>query len=449
MMKIRLSPSEVTALLHTKLDALLAECDQVSENAAYGQTLDDLDTFFLTKGRKFLQETFEAKLQERIDQTEATTEAKQCPDCKEKTHYQDRRSKTIVSAHGHVTAFRRYRYCKPCDSYSFPVEASLGLSTGYTINAKRLATRCCGFWSYRLAAESLAELCGIHLCHRIVGEIVQKVAPELAVKMENNTAIREEFQKAKGETEFYTDGAFIHTRNEEGKPEWCEVKVGAYAKRECGESATPEEWATRDLPEPTVVSAFAAIEEKPKFQERCQKERRRLGIGGVKSALGDGAKWIWSLIFFLFGKTMECLDIYHAAEHLSDCGKVLFGAGEVSKEWFERMRLVLLSEGFAGIERELLLVLEGLTKGQKKKRKAVNNLLKYFRRNKGRMNYRERLAEGRAIGSGLIEGACKNLVGRRLKQTGACWRKPRANRMAIICAALYSSQWKHCWKNPN
>ena len=38
-----------------------------------------------------------------------------------------------------------------------------------------------------------------------------------------------------------------------------------------------------------------------------------------------------------------------------------------------------------------------------------------------------------AIGSGLIEGACKNLVGRRLKQTGAPWRLSRANRMATIC----------------
>jgi hypothetical protein len=333
------------------------------------------------------------------------------------------------------------------------------LAAGYTINAKRLATRCCGFWSYRLAAESLAELCGIHLCHRVVGEIVQQVAPELAVKMENNTAIREEFQKAKGETEFSTDGTFVNTRNDEDKTEWCEVKVGAFAKREVGESATPAEWATRDLPKPTVVSAFAAIENKKEFQERCQKERRRVGVGGVKSALGDGAKWIGSLVFFLFGRVSECLDIYHAAEHISDCGKVLFGVGEVKTEWFERMRLVLLSEGFLGIERELLLVLTSLTKRQKKKRKVVNRLLEYFRRNKGRLNYCERLASGRAIGrpsgargqkrSGLREGACKNLVGRRLKQTGACWRKPRANRMAIICAALYSSQWKHCWKNSN
>jgi hypothetical protein len=157
--------------------------------------------------------------------------------------------------------------------------------------------------------------------------------------MQENTAVREEFQKAKGETEFYTDGVFVNCREVKDKPQWCEMKVGAFVKRKRGASATPEEWATRDLPEPTVVSAFAAIESKDAFQERCQKERRRLGVGGVKSALGDGAKWIWSLAVLLFGKTQECLDIYHAAEHIAACGKVLFGEGKESTAWIERLRL--------------------------------------------------------------------------------------------------------------
>ena len=40
---------------------------------------------------------------------------------------------------------------------------------------------------------------------------------------------------------------------------------------------------------------------------------------------------------FLFGKTMECLDIYHAAQHISDCSKVLFGTGEAATEWLDGM----------------------------------------------------------------------------------------------------------------
>ena len=68
------------------------------------------------------------------------------------------------------------------------------------------------------------------------------------------------------------------------------MKVGVLAKRERGTSATPLEWETRELPKPTVVSAFAAIESKEEFLERCQNERRRVGVGGISSALPPGPR---------------------------------------------------------------------------------------------------------------------------------------------------------------
>jgi hypothetical protein len=79
--------------------------------------------------------------------------------------------------------------------------------------------------------------------------------------------------------------------------------------------------------------------------------------------------------------------------------------------------------------------------------KLVDSLLEYFRNNSERLNYCERLASGRMIGSGLIEGACKNLIGRRFKQTKSCWRIERANKMAFTCSLLYAEQWKNAWKN--
>ena len=42
-MKSSLSAAEVRAILAARLDILLAECDQVMDNAAFGQTLNDLD----------------------------------------------------------------------------------------------------------------------------------------------------------------------------------------------------------------------------------------------------------------------------------------------------------------------------------------------------------------------------------------------------------------------
>jgi hypothetical protein len=76
--------SDRRALLLAKFEALLDECDIVADNAAFGETLNDMEEFFLIKGRKLLQDTFQAKLQERIERTETSVDAQQCPHCKKK-----------------------------------------------------------------------------------------------------------------------------------------------------------------------------------------------------------------------------------------------------------------------------------------------------------------------------------------------------------------------------
>ncbi|GHT15040.1 hypothetical protein FACS1894170_12490 [Planctomycetales bacterium] len=68
--------------------------------------------------------------------------------------------------------------------------------------------------------------------------------------------------------------------------------------------------------------------------------------------LGDGAHWIWKLSPKLFGNTAECLDIFHASEHISGCGDVLFQAAEQQRCWFEDTRM-LLRKGFVGVNEEL------------------------------------------------------------------------------------------------
>ena len=80
-----ISPA-VRDLLHEKLDARLAESEQVMDAADHGRTIHNLDDFFGTKGQKFLQKVFQQKLQERIAKNETTAEGKQCPLCKKNDH---------------------------------------------------------------------------------------------------------------------------------------------------------------------------------------------------------------------------------------------------------------------------------------------------------------------------------------------------------------------------
>src|SRR5205807_5822499 len=71
------------------------------------------------------------------------------------------------------------------------------------------------------------------------------------------------------------------------------------------------------------------------------------------------------------------------------------------------------------------------------KRSALGDVARYFERRAEYLGYAGRLASGQSIGSGLVEGACKQVIGRRMKQTGARWRVRRANRMATLCCTLH------------
>ncbi|GHT19778.1 hypothetical protein FACS1894189_8720 [Planctomycetales bacterium] len=293
--------------------------------------------------------------------------------------------------------------------------------------------------SYETAAFQLKEFGCITVSHQTVSNLVSSLSDEVQSKLANNAGVRQAFQEAKGDTEFTADGAFIHIRNEDETHCWMECKVAGFTKRERGRSALPHEWDSRELPKPTVNMAMATLDKIDEFTERCKEFRCHLGVGGGVSVLGDGAHWIWNLSPKLFGNAAECLDIFHAAERISGCGKVLFPDSDIQrKSWFEDKRMLLLRKGFCGVNAELVQEYKsGLY--DEEQQSAMSSLQNYLFNHRHRLSYSERLFEGRAIGSGVVEGACKNLVGRRLKQTGACWRQRQAEKMTVLCAALYSN----------
>ncbi len=75
----------------------------------------------------------------------------------------------------------------------------------------------------------------------------------------------------------------------------------------------------------------------------------------------------------------------------------------------------------------------------------LDQVLHYFERHEAHLNYANELAADRAIRSGTVEGACKIVIGRRLKQTGARWRIRHANRVAVLCSTLDSDHWDQDW----
>ncbi len=161
--------------------------------------------------------------------------------------------------------------------------------------------------------------------------------------------------------------------------------------------------------------------------------------------VADGARWIWDRVSLYWPTAEGALDIYHALEHVAATAKALHGEGTPeTKRWNDRARDALLAEGYPGIERVVAEARPIAVRAPQ--RSSLNELENYFRPHQARrLAYAQRLAEGRLIGSGQVEGACKHWIGRRLKQTVARWQTDRANRMANLCALKYADQWQTYW----
>ena len=52
--------------------------------------------------------------------------------------------------------------------------------------------------------------------------------------------------------------------------------------------------------------------------------------------LGDGSSWTWNTAAELFPDATQILDRFHAKEHLSQEGKIVFANAEAAKPWIEQ-----------------------------------------------------------------------------------------------------------------
>jgi hypothetical protein len=328
---------------------------------------------------------------------------------------------------------------------------SMGPMFAWAWPADELAKRsgCCVWrersWPFAQASAYLDELSGLKVSANTVRSVCQREASPIEQWQASSPAASAKYRKTPGNDEFQTDGACINT-----SAGWKEMRVGVFAKRAAGEPAQASEWATRKIPAPAARVAFAAIEDHETFAARWPVVASRLGIrpNARLDTWADGARWIWERLDFHFAFARGTLDIYHALEHVSTAAKAQFGEGTaVTERWQEQARNALLAEGFPGIER--VINQTRVTAVRAPQRAALSRLAEYLRPHATHLNYPERLATGRPIGSGLIEGACKNYLGRRLKQTGARRLIPNANRMATVGSLVYADQWTDYWANPN
>lgn len=227
---------------------------------------------------------------------------------------------------------------------------------------------------------------------------------------------------------------------------WRDIKVGLFLRRNPGSPVAPDEWDRRDLPAPTIRTTIAAIEESMHFGQRVRVEADRLGVTTVPNltVLGDGADWIWNLAAEHLPQASGVLDVFHALEHISDAVKDVWGstAADVTNR-IATGREALLTGGKAGLERWLAAVFPEVPTGGSTD--PLIALASYLAKHPARLNYAERLATGRSIGSGAVEGAIKQEVNLRMKRTGARWSVQHVGPLVELRALSQTPDWSSLW----
>ena len=350
-----------------------------------------------------------------------------------------------------------------------PLENWAGVTGTHRVTpaARRMIVLAGSGKSFDEAASDLKELSWI----QVSNDIVRRVCDEEGIVMKkwilSHAQPQEKFAKAKGKIEFSTDGTMVNTMDG-----WREIRLSVLGKREAGASADAVDWEDRLLEEPSSRIAICAIAACDLIGESWKALAKNLGLPEDQdlSILADGARWIWNQAALRFkGQDVQwVVDIYHVMLYLY--GAVAHFKKDAAAQWVGQQVIELINKG--GPEFIKHLNATGPPKPKNKTAGEAENttsttstaisenepntktspdgwakLLNYLEENRDSLWYARRLKEGLPIGSGLIEGGCKNVLGKRLKLNSARWRPRRAEHMGAIRCLQYSDLWENYWNS--
>jgi hypothetical protein len=160
--------------------------------------------------------------------------------------------------------------------------------------------------------------------------------------------------------------------------------------------------------------------------------------------LADGTTDNWSYLSDTLPFGDECLDFYHASEHLSEALATAYGAA--TPRYLERFDTLceVLRDDPQGVDKVTQALCRLRTRYPR--RQALHKTVVYFREHRHRMPYARLRAQQLPIGSGVVEAACKTLVSQRLKRSGMRWRQAGGQAILTFRALCQSERFDRAWE---
>jgi hypothetical protein len=346
--------------------------------------------------------------------------------CGCRSRYAGKRTRQMITLHGVIPICRAYYYCSRCKKGFCPLDVDLQLSGNQcSRSVQSLIARFCSYLPFAIAAQELEIVCGILLSATTLQHYAQQIGSRIEDEWEHreqqvlsNRAPSSGQRPKRVHTSM--DGAFAHIGGE-----WHEVKLAAtYQRNLSGGVHSTRYYGSVDIsrefgPKVRTLAHFSGA-------DRCADIQM----------VADGAPWIWQETGKYFPTSVQTLDYYHAAQHLSEAAEARYARGtQAFKDWLSHLKSLVLDDQVDAAAKEI----EAWKPRKKSKLETKRKVLNFLKTHRHRMKYKTLKEQGYHIGSGVMEAGCKTVVKARMAGTGMRWEQKGAQAIIHLCA-----HWRSC-----
>ncbi|MDP2968653.1 MAG: hypothetical protein Q8P64_05540 [Deltaproteobacteria bacterium] len=158
--------------------------------------------------------------------------------------------------------------------------------------------------------------------------------------------------------------------------------------------------------------------------------------------IADGARELWRYFRRKYLNAIHVVDFFHVCEHLSKLSQLFFQGPSDAKAWYKKHRTIL-KEDPSGASKVIRAA--RYRRSITKENPEIEAEIKYLQHNRKRMNYFELRQKNLPIGSGVVEAACKNLIGARMKKSGMRWTIDGGQTVLTLRSLILSNRWEEFW----
>lgn len=366
---------------------------------------------------------------------------------------------------GTVVYERAYYHCSSCGRGHFPTDSEFGLEHKQTAAARELITLAGVLEPFaETGGTLLPRLSGLCVSASTVQRTTEQVGGDVAARRAAGEVFGGEppwkwREDAHGQRVAYVslDATGVLQQGPGGqKAEGRMAWVGAvFNPSPPSRKKRHVRRRERRLRQVRYVSGLLSL---PEIGAQLRHECEAAGIGKADVVIGvtDGGNGLEDCLLETLGglgpQIVFILDFFHVMEHLREFAKLWIPNEDVRGKQVKEWRRTLKRQGGTRIFNELSKL--DLSKTTPLTQESHRKLLGYLQNNLHRMDYPKYVANGWHIGSGVIEAACKTVVGRRLKCSGMRWSERQTTPLCQLRALyrsspnLWADYWQRISRNP-